>query len=238
MITISDEEDMEDNIEVTNDVEVVDTKKKKKRAKRQADQPPIPVAAQTKKKENDKWKSAPSIDSFFAPRSATTLGVGDEKSSRLKIDYDTIDDDIDELMNATESVMPTATSAKAGRSSQVVVRTTSSLFSKTSSISSLSSSSSSSKQQQQQPNMRTQTQTWADKYAPTTERDLCMHVKKISDIRIWLETNLQARAAQHQQHQQYGMQNPNVHATAGQTLLLLSGPSGSGKSIMLQVTVT
>lgn len=61
---------------------------------------------------------------------------------------------------------------------------------------------------------------WVDKYTPTTEADLCVHAKKIKDLKTWIVDNYCAL---------------HSHARNGQVLLLLDGPPGSAKSSTIRV---
>ncbi|KAF3923135.1 hypothetical protein ABW20_dc0107654 [Dactylellina cionopaga] len=55
-----------------------------------------------------------------------------------------------------------------------------------------------------------ESQTWADKYTPTSTADLAVHKRKIDDVRGWLSDSLAG--------------------TSLKRLLVLSGPSGTGKT--------
>ncbi|KAI9713301.1 MAG: hypothetical protein M1812_006660 [Candelaria pacifica] len=56
---------------------------------------------------------------------------------------------------------------------------------------------------------------WAERFAPTTVEELAIHKRKISDVREWLENALAGRGRK--------------------ALLVLRGPSGSGKSVTVSL---
>lgn len=60
---------------------------------------------------------------------------------------------------------------------------------------------------------------WIDKYQPSTLAELCMHKRKIQDVRRWFETVLRA---------------PDLRE-ARQRALVLTGPPGSGKSTLISL---
>lgn len=60
------------------------------------------------------------------------------------------------------------------------------------------------------PDEPIETQTWADKYAPTSTADLAVHKRKVDDVRNWLEAVF--------------------NGVSSKRLLVLSGPSGTGKT--------
>jgi len=57
-------------------------------------------------------------------------------------------------------------------------------------------------------------QQWSDRHAPQNSNDLAVNAKKVSEVKIWLEFNLKAK-------------NPGI--------LLLTGPTGSGKTATIKV---
>eukprot|EP00457_Paulinella_chromatophora_P002838 gb/GEZN01002843.1/.p1 GENE.gb/GEZN01002843.1/~~gb/GEZN01002843.1/.p1 ORF type:complete len:734 (-),score=88.29 gb/GEZN01002843.1/:58-2259(-) len=86
-----------------------------------------------------------------------------------------------------------------------------------SSSSSSSYSSSSSSSSSFRPRRSSGTQLWTDKYAPVRTADLCMHTKKIADIRNWLVRNLEV-----------------AFSSTAQPVLILSGPPGAAKSAVVR----
>ncbi|KAK6499049.1 Cell cycle checkpoint protein rad17 [Arthrobotrys musiformis] len=61
-----------------------------------------------------------------------------------------------------------------------------------------------------EPDEPIETQTWADKYAPTSTADLAVHKRKVDDVKHWLESVF--------------------NGVSSKRLLVLSGPSGTGKT--------
>lgn len=66
---------------------------------------------------------------------------------------------------------------------------------------------------------RTESMLWVDKYAPTSEAELGLHKKKVQEVKSWFE-----------QQVQHGL---GVHV--GNRVLLLTGPSGAGKTAVVRV---
>ncbi|KAI5079280.1 hypothetical protein GOP47_0004759 [Adiantum capillus-veneris] len=64
-------------------------------------------------------------------------------------------------------------------------------------------------------------QPWTDKYSPREISDLVVHAKKVADVREWMVTTLKTTGKPHD----------------GGNVLLLSGPTGAGKTAVVHVLV-
>lgn len=70
------------------------------------------------------------------------------------------------------------------------------------------------KHREKAPTKNLQLQQWSDKHAPKNSADLAVNVKKVSEVKVWLEFNLKSK-------------RPGI--------LLLLGPPGSGKTATIKV---
>lgn len=81
---------------------------------------------------------------------------------------------------------------------------------------------------------------WIDKYAPRTEDDLCIHNRKLEEVRIWIQRfglPLPPPNARHLFNNASGqmISGKEIKTGHGQTMLVLTGPPGSMKTAMIRV---
>ncbi|NWI12869.1 RAD17 protein, partial [Crypturellus soui] len=77
-----------------------------------------------------------------------------------------------------------------------------------------------SRSRQNKNQSRSQDEPWVDKYKPETQNDLAVHKKKIEEVEAWLKMHIFQRKSKQ-----------------GDTILLLTGPAGCGKTATVQILV-